>query len=94
MIRAIDEYTIVGCETTLPFCSYVMKHEAFTSGNFDTNFVKLYFTPEVLKPDFDEEELLAAAIVAKELQSKGNTASVGSNHPQVGGFSAWKLNRS
>ena len=94
MIRAIDEYTIVGCETTLPFCSYVMKHEAFTSGNFDTNFVKLYFTPEVLKPVFDEDELLAAALVSKELQSKGNVAAVTNSDPQVGGFSAWKLNRS
>jgi acetyl-CoA carboxylase biotin carboxylase subunit len=39
MIRAIDEYLIVGCETTLGFCRFVMNHEAFRSGRFDTHFV-------------------------------------------------------
>ena len=43
MIRAIDEYIIIGPQTTLPFCSFVMKHDAFVSGNFDTHFVKNYF---------------------------------------------------
>ena len=30
MIRAIDDYKIVGIETTLPFCKFVMQHESFT----------------------------------------------------------------
>ena len=49
MIRAIDEYQITGIETTLPFGKFVMQHEAFRSGNFDTHFVGKYFTPEKLQ---------------------------------------------
>src|SRR3954469_17271142 len=40
MVRAIDEYKIVGVETTLEFCKFVLKHKAFTSGKFDTGFIK------------------------------------------------------
>jgi acetyl-CoA carboxylase biotin carboxylase subunit len=47
MIRAIDEFRIVGVQTTLSFCRFVMKHEAFVSGTFDTNFVNRYFLPEI-----------------------------------------------
>ncbi len=42
-IKAIDEYQISGVKTTLDFGKYVMKHDAFTSGDFDTNFVRHYF---------------------------------------------------
>ncbi len=65
MIRAIDEYQITGVQTTLPFCRFVMEHEAFRSANFDTRFVSLYFTPDVLKPAVDKaEEELAAVLGA------------------------------
>lgn len=95
MIRAIDEYTIVGCETTLSFCRFVMQHEAFTSGNFDTHFVKHYFTPEVLKPEFEADERKAAAILAFKLQNQSNTGSkTGVSSGNAYGVSAWKLNRS
>src|SRR5690606_10242251 len=50
MIRAIDEYTIVGVETTLDFCKYVLRHEAFRSGRFDTGFIGRHFDPVALQP--------------------------------------------
>ena len=54
MIRAIDEYEITGLETTLGFCRFVMEHEAFRSGDFDTRFVENHFRPELLnQPDED-----------------------------------------
>ena len=56
-IEAIDEYQISGIKTTLDFGKYVLKHEAFTSGNFDTNFVKHYFTdPKVMYTAMEEEK--------------------------------------
>ena len=63
MLRAIDDYKITGIETTLSFCKFVLKHEAFVSGQFDTKFVERYFTPEKLQESFNEEdlEILAAA---------------------------------
>lgn len=48
MIRAIDEYKVLGISTTLPFGRYVMSHEAFISGQFDTHFVQNHFLPENL----------------------------------------------
>lgn len=55
-IKAIDEYQISGLKTTLDFGKYVMKHHAFRSGNFDTNFVKHYFSdPSVMYESMDEE---------------------------------------
>lgn len=49
MLEAIKDYKIEGVSTTLPFGNFVMEHEAFTSGMFDTNFVKQYYTPEKIK---------------------------------------------
>ena len=91
MIRAIDEYIIVGCETTLPFCKYVMKHVAFTSGNFDTNFVKHYFTPDVLKSATTKDEETVAALIASELFLAESKAT--NNTTQSNPVSLWKLNR-
>jgi propionyl-CoA carboxylase alpha chain len=63
MIRAIKEYEITGLETTLGFCQFVMEHDAFRSGNFDTRFVENYFTPSSLqKAPVPEEEQLASAL--------------------------------
>jgi acetyl/propionyl-CoA carboxylase alpha subunit len=62
MIRAIDDYQLTGIETTLPFGKFVMKHEAFINGNFDTKFIDKYFTADKLKQanNFDEVYAFAA----------------------------------
>jgi len=56
MIEAIDGYEISGLRTTLDFGKYVMKHPAFRSGNFDTNFVKHYFSDPLIMHTAQEEE--------------------------------------
>lgn len=65
-IEAIDNYQISGVKTTLDFGKYVLKHPAFRSGNFDTNFVKHYFQdPNVMRDAMQEEaEALAHSIDA------------------------------
>ncbi|MEO0583966.1 MAG: acetyl-CoA carboxylase biotin carboxylase subunit [Bacteroidota bacterium] len=93
MIRAIEEYEIVGIQTTLEFCKYVMGHEAFTSGNFDTHFVKNHFDPKRdLSPEFSEAEALIAALVGEEALSQGGVRNSTQAHPYTPA-SAWKLNR-
>ena len=49
MLQAIRDYTIEGVTTTMPFGRFVFEHDAFISGNFDTHFVKNYYTPEMIK---------------------------------------------
>ncbi len=93
MIRAIDEYQIVGVETTLAFCRYVMGHEAFRSGDFDTNFVKKYFTPEVLDQELTEEEKEVVAIVAKLAMEQSQGRSFSKEAHPAPTTSAWKIRR-
>lgn len=69
MKEAIDQYDIAGVATTLPFGRFVMNHEAFISGNFDTNFVKYFYTPEQLLLN-DEQEARVAAMLALHLHLK------------------------
>ena len=61
MIRAIDDYKIIGVETTLDFCKFVLKHEAFVSGKFDTGFIGNYFKPEMLKGNAVHGDIAAMA---------------------------------
>ncbi|MDG1331338.1 MAG: acetyl-CoA carboxylase biotin carboxylase subunit [Crocinitomicaceae bacterium] len=58
-IQAIDDYQISGVKTTLDFGKYVLKHPAFVSGDFDTNFVKHYFSDPTIMHEAMQEEKLA-----------------------------------
>ena len=62
MLKAIDNYHIEGVQTTLPFGKFVCEHEAFISGNFDTHFVKNYYSPKILLEQHKEEAKIAALI--------------------------------
>ena len=90
-IRAINDYEITGIETTLGFCEFVMKHEAFRSGQFDTKFVEKYFTPEVLQTEGIEEERQLAGLLAATLLEQAKM-TVTAPAPSVG-QSKWKKNR-
>jgi acetyl-CoA carboxylase biotin carboxylase subunit len=92
MLRAIDEYEIVGIQTTLSFCKYVLKHEAFTSGNFNTKFIENHFKPSDLDEKVSDVETEIAAALAVKLWSerqKKQTAQE-ENGKRV---SLWKKNR-
>ncbi len=66
MIKAIDNYHVEGVATTLPFGKFVMEHEAFRSGDFDTGFVKAYYDAEKLKSKLNIEAEIAALIALKQ----------------------------
>ncbi|MDT0648040.1 acetyl-CoA carboxylase biotin carboxylase subunit [Zunongwangia sp. F260] len=66
MIKAIDDYEVKGVMTTLPFGRFVFEHEAFRSGNFDTHFVKKYYSAEKLEAKIEEEAKLAGLIALKQ----------------------------
>ncbi len=91
-LRAIDEYKITGVSTTLEFCTFVLKHEAFTSGKFDTNFIKNYFKPEMLDNHTDDEAVIAG-LLASVITNTGIKNAV-NNETSGGKFrSKWKENR-
>ena len=93
MLRAIDEYQITGIETTLPFGKYVLTHEAFISGNFDTKFIERYFTPDVLKEQTKNDEVEIAAALAAMLMDKKKPDVKANVEASAVATSNWKKNR-
>ncbi|WP_426430061.1 acetyl-CoA carboxylase biotin carboxylase subunit [Winogradskyella sp. HB-48] len=66
MIKAIDNYHVKGVQTTLPFGRFVCEHDAFRSGNFDTHFVKKYYSPSLLEAQHKAEAEIAAKLALKQ----------------------------
>ena len=81
MKKAIADYKIVGLETTLPFGDFVCNHEAFTSGNFDTHFVKDHFSSDIFEEQQSgDRELAAKAALFFYLQKKKDLQTIENNH--------------
>ncbi len=89
MIEAINNYEVKGVKTTLPFGRFVMEHEAFISGHFDTNFVKQHFTPETIREKEREEAVLSAALALQLHQANERHLKVADVIPS----SLWKTMR-
>ncbi len=66
MLKAIEDYKVEGIFTTLPFGKFVFEHEAFRSGDFDTHFVKKYYSADLLKDEISKEAEIAALIAFKQ----------------------------
>ena len=62
MLKAIDDYTVYGVKTTLPFCKFALNHPKFRNGDFDTRFVALYMGE--FKLNFSEISFLNAGLAA------------------------------
>ncbi|MEM7657558.1 MAG: acetyl-CoA carboxylase biotin carboxylase subunit [Bacteroidota bacterium] len=88
MREAIADYRIEGPATTLPFGKFVMEHEAFRSGQFDTHFVKHYFQPSMLQEVQATEAEVAATFALRQWLKQQDTLSVPDSRP-----SDWASNR-
>lgn len=81
MQKAIEDYKIEGVATTLPFGKFAMEHPAFRSGDFDTGFIKNYFTPEALEAQRKEEGEIAALIAAQLYHENQRRLKVAGHRP-------------
>lgn len=93
MIDAIDNFEILGVQTTLAFCRYVMEHEAFVSGNFDTHFVKDYFSPEKLDELFTEERAMVVALVGETALRQARAERQEARQPLSLPLNPWTVKR-
>jgi propionyl-CoA carboxylase alpha chain len=93
MLRAIREFEIVGFETTLRFCEFVLEHEAFVSGNFDTKFVEKHFKPEYLAQELSATENEVAALVASTVLATSGATAFSGAAAQTAKQSNWKRHR-
>jgi len=96
MKRAIGEFQVTGIETTLQFGLFVMNHEAFKSGNFDTHFISTYFNLEKESTDSADKGSVEEASIAA-LLGAGLLNAVREQVQSVSSASvcmnAWKKNR-
>jgi acetyl-CoA carboxylase biotin carboxylase subunit len=85
MIAAIKEYKIEGVTTTLPFGTFVMEHDAFVSGNFDTHFVNTYYTADRIQDKQKANAEVAALVALKYYLEKQKVVK-----PVVNISTSWK----
>lgn len=64
MLRALDEYTIGGIRTNIPFHQAVLKNPIFASGKYNTNFLSQNFDINDLPKLSDDEQILLASIAS------------------------------
>jgi propionyl-CoA carboxylase alpha chain len=89
--RAVAEYEIAGPGHNLAFIEFILSHEEFTSGRFDTGFIENFFKPEYLPQNTVPENLAGAAALAAYLQTEATPTPV---LPEEGkGMSAWRMRR-
>jgi propionyl-CoA carboxylase alpha chain len=93
MERAIDEYEIAGVATTLPFCQFVMGHEAFRTGRFSTHFVEQHFQPEKLAGTTDRNAAYAAAAVLLQIEKNGSASPQVASETNGHTGNAWRIRR-
>lgn len=77
MIRALNEYQISGCKTTIPFCDFTMRHPSFIKAEYDTHFVPDHFEP-YKQELFDKEgvtDALAVSLISALSADKGSNGS-------------------
>jgi len=72
---ALDEYEIIGCKTTIPFCEYCLNHSAFLEAEYDTHFVSQYFEKDVVvegnrQAEFSDTDTIMLATLSALLSEK------------------------
>ena len=91
MKRAISEYYVSGIFTTLDFGMFVMKHEAFISGQFDTQFITKHYHSNLNKGTAEQAKiaaLLAASLYLRPLEKDASALIESGDKTSV-----WKTNR-
>jgi acetyl-CoA carboxylase, biotin carboxylase subunit len=75
MLRALNEYEILGVTTNIPLCAFVLSHPRFATGDYDTHFLSQEFQAGQLRMD-NELSRNAAAILCAFLEEHTAGSSV------------------
>jgi acetyl-CoA carboxylase, biotin carboxylase subunit len=90
MLRALQEYTVEGIVTNIPFHRWALKHPRFVAGDLDTGFIPQEFH----ELSFDEDHLYQEIILAAAaLSAYHKDQALARALPQGGGrtgMSAWR----
>lgn len=90
-LQALNNFSIIGLKTTVPFCRTVLQHLDFINASYTTRWVDQVFNPEMLE-DTDDEMIgaLAATIMyaSEYLQLQGDIPAY-----QNDALNVWVLNK-
>ena len=75
MKRALSDFNIDGVRSTIPFCLFVLRHQAFVNGDISTRFIDQYFSPTAMNLD-SSDKTLAAAVSAVLIATRGGANSI------------------
>jgi len=91
MRRALDEYTVHGVETTIPFELIVMRNQRFIDGKLSTHFIGDEFPDlgEALARTDEEAELSAMAAALVDFQR--HTRVTAAAEKRIAARDSWKL---
>ncbi len=82
MIRALNEFKILGVKTNIELLKWVLKQSKFLDGSFNIEFIDKYFIPllpDKWKDDIHDDILIAASMVASTLKQKGSELKAANN---------------
>jgi len=87
MARALAEYRVVGLPTSIPFHRWVMEHEAFRRGDYDTGFLTNFSPADPERAAQRPLVALAAALLSHEQRQRVRLTV--EPRVQVSGSNAW-----
>ncbi len=93
MLRALEEYHLLGIRTNIPYLRKILMHPEFISGDYDTHFIPRH-QESLLEPEAEEVDkmeaiaLATAAIIQFTRKDTQNFADPSAVQPKA---SAWKL---
>jgi acetyl-CoA carboxylase, biotin carboxylase subunit len=94
LARVLDEYTVEGISTTVPFFREIVRDAEFRRGDFDTGFIDRFLSKELSPNDasgqVEDSSLSDIAAIAAVLHTRVGTARLEADAP-VKSESRWKL---
>lgn len=89
MLRALEEYHLLGIQTNISYLRRIIMHEDFQSGDYDTLFIPRH-QDELERPESTQQETVALATAAVLSFIQSEHAAMG-NRPERAGPSPWKI---
>ena len=91
MLRALQEYTVEGIITNIPFHRWALQHPRFIAGDIDTGFIPQEYNGLPFEEDaLHQEVLLSAAALAAYHKDQALSRTVSNGANSGGTLSAWR----